>query len=61
VSPAGSFTDPEHGQAGLGEKKARETHDVVIAVVRFDSPALRLIAQLPLEGTSKAILHPVCE
>jgi pyruvate/2-oxoglutarate dehydrogenase complex dihydrolipoamide dehydrogenase (E3) component len=37
VSPIGSFTDPEYAQVGLTEAKARETHDVVIAVVRFDS------------------------
>jgi hypothetical protein len=32
-----SFTDPEYGQVGLTEEKARETYDVVTAVVRFDS------------------------
>jgi dihydrolipoamide dehydrogenase len=43
VSPAGSFTDPEYAQAGLSEKKARETHDAVIAVVRFDSTTRTII------------------
>ncbi len=43
VSPAGSFTDPEYAQAGLTEKKARETHDVVTAVVRFDSTTRTII------------------
>ena len=36
VSPIGSFTDPEYAQVGLTEAKARETHDVLTAVVRFD-------------------------
>ena len=36
VSPIGSFTDPEYAQVGLTEAKARETHDVVTAVIRFE-------------------------
>jgi dihydrolipoamide dehydrogenase len=43
VSPAGSFTDPEYAQVGLTEKKARETHDVVTAVVHFDSTTRTII------------------
>jgi dihydrolipoamide dehydrogenase len=43
VSPAGSFTDPEYAQVGISEKKARETHDVVIAIVRFDSTTRTII------------------
>lgn len=43
VSPIGSFTDPEYAQVGLTEAKARETHDVVVAVVRFDETARTLI------------------
>ncbi|WP_147444750.1 NAD(P)/FAD-dependent oxidoreductase [Corallococcus sp. CA053C] len=43
VSPIGSFTDPEYAQAGLTEAKARQTHDVVVAVVRFDATARTLI------------------
>jgi pyruvate/2-oxoglutarate dehydrogenase complex dihydrolipoamide dehydrogenase (E3) component len=43
VNPAGSFTEPEYAQAGLTEKKARETHDVVTAVVRFDSTTRTII------------------
>jgi pyruvate/2-oxoglutarate dehydrogenase complex dihydrolipoamide dehydrogenase (E3) component len=35
VSPIGSFTDPEYAQAGLGEAKARETHDVEVVAVDF--------------------------
>jgi len=43
VSPIGSFTDPEYAQAGLTEAKARETHDVVVTVVRFDSTTRTII------------------
>jgi pyruvate/2-oxoglutarate dehydrogenase complex dihydrolipoamide dehydrogenase (E3) component len=43
VSPIGSFTDPEYAQVGLTESKARETHDVVPAVVRFDSTTRTII------------------
>jgi dihydrolipoamide dehydrogenase len=43
VSPIGSFTDPEYAQVGLTEAKARATHDVVTAVVRFDSTARTII------------------
>ncbi len=43
VSPIGSFTDPEYAQVGLTEAKARETHDVVAAVVRFDSTTRTII------------------
>jgi dihydrolipoamide dehydrogenase len=43
VSPIGSFTDPEYAQVGLTETKARETHDVVVAVARFDSTTRTII------------------
>ena len=43
VSPIGSFTDPEYAQVGLTEKKAREMHDVVTAVVHFDSTVRTII------------------
>jgi pyruvate/2-oxoglutarate dehydrogenase complex dihydrolipoamide dehydrogenase (E3) component len=43
VSPIGSFTDPEYAQVGLTEAKARETHEVVTAVVRFDSTTRTII------------------
>jgi pyruvate/2-oxoglutarate dehydrogenase complex dihydrolipoamide dehydrogenase (E3) component len=43
VSPIGSFTDPEYAQVGLTEAKARETHDVVIAAIRFDSTTRTII------------------
>jgi dihydrolipoamide dehydrogenase len=42
-SPIGSFTDPEYAQVGLTEAEARETHDVVVAVVRFDSTTRTII------------------
>ncbi len=37
VTPIGSFTDPEYAQVGMTEAKARETRDVVTAVVPFDA------------------------
>src|SRR5262249_25337373 len=43
VNPIGSFTDPEYAQVGLTEKKAREKHDVVAAVVGFDSTTRTII------------------
>src|SRR5262249_40812324 len=43
VSPMGSFTDPEYAQVGVTEAKAREGHDVVTAVVRFDSTTRTII------------------
>ena len=36
VCPIGSFTDPEYAQVGLTEAKARENHDVVTTVIRFE-------------------------
>src|SRR5208283_2505465 len=43
VTPIGSFTDPEYAQVGLTEAKARETHDIVTADVRFDSTTRTII------------------
>ena len=43
VCPIGSFTDPEYAQVGLTEAKARQTHDVVAAVVRFNSTTRTII------------------
>jgi pyruvate/2-oxoglutarate dehydrogenase complex dihydrolipoamide dehydrogenase (E3) component len=43
VSPIGSFTEPEYAQVGLTEAKARETHDVLTKVVRFESVARAII------------------
>lgn len=43
VSPIGSFTEPEYAQVGLTEAKARETHNVVVAVMRFYETARTII------------------
>jgi dihydrolipoamide dehydrogenase len=43
VTTTGSFTEPEYAQTGLTEAKARTTHDVVTAVVRFDSTTRTII------------------
>ena len=47
VSPIGSFTDPEYAQVGLTEAQAREAHDVVVAVVRFDETTRTIIDGRP--------------
>jgi pyruvate/2-oxoglutarate dehydrogenase complex dihydrolipoamide dehydrogenase (E3) component len=43
VSPIGSFTDPEYAQVGLTEVKARKTHDIETAMIRFDSTTRTII------------------
>lgn len=43
ISPSGSFTDPEYAQVGLTEARARETYDVVTAVVHFDETVRTII------------------
>jgi dihydrolipoamide dehydrogenase len=43
VSPAGSFTEPEYASVGLTEKKARETHDVLTAIVHFNATTRTII------------------
>lgn len=43
VSPIGSFTDPEYAQVGLTEDKARDVHDVLVVMVRFDSTSRTII------------------
>src|SRR6476620_3639263 len=43
VSPIGSFTDTEYAQVGLTEAKARKEHEVVVAVVHFDSTTRTII------------------
>ena len=59
----GSFTEPEYARVGLAEAKARETHDVVIAVMRFDQTARTIIdgrtggfCKLIADRASRAIL-----
>ena len=63
VSPIGSFTEPEYAQVGLTEAKARETHNVVVAVMRFDETARTIIdgrtsgfCKLIADRESRAIL-----
>jgi dihydrolipoamide dehydrogenase len=55
VSPSGSFTHPEYAQVGLTEGKARETHDVVITVMPFDS-AVRAIIEGRTFGFCKLVV-----
>jgi pyruvate/2-oxoglutarate dehydrogenase complex dihydrolipoamide dehydrogenase (E3) component len=43
INPVGSFTDPEYAQVGLTEAQARESHDVISTVVRFDTVARTII------------------
>ena len=45
--PTGSFTDPEYAQIGLTEVRARENHDVVAAIIGFDSFPRSLIDGRP--------------
>jgi dihydrolipoamide dehydrogenase len=63
VCPIGSFTDPEYAQVGLTEAKAREAHDVVVAMVRFDSTTRTIIddrktgfCKLIVDRSTRAIL-----
>lgn len=42
-APIGSFTDPEYAQVGLTESRARQSHDVVVAVRRFDQTTRTII------------------
>ena len=43
VNTTAGFTDPEYACAGLTEAKARETHDVVTAIIGFDSTIRTII------------------
>lgn len=43
AAPIGSFTDPEYAQVGLTEAKAREIHDVVTAIINFNSTTRTII------------------
>jgi pyruvate/2-oxoglutarate dehydrogenase complex dihydrolipoamide dehydrogenase (E3) component len=60
VNPTGSFTDPEYAQVGLTEARAREAHDIVTAVVRFDSTTRTIIDGRTL-GFCKLIVHRASE
>jgi pyruvate/2-oxoglutarate dehydrogenase complex dihydrolipoamide dehydrogenase (E3) component len=54
VAPIGSFTDPEYAQVGLTEAKARENHDVLVTVVRFDQ-TIRTIVDGRTRGFCKLV------
>ena len=56
VNPIGSFTDPEYAQVGLTEAKARESHDVQIAVGRFDETT-RPILDGRTRGFCNSLIH----
>jgi dihydrolipoamide dehydrogenase len=56
VTTTGSFTEPEYAQTGLSEAKARATHDIVTAVVHFDSTT-RTIIDGRTFGFCKLIAH----
>lgn len=43
AAPIGSFTDPEYAQVGLTETKARETHDILTAIINFNSTTRTII------------------
>ena len=43
AAPVGSFTDPEYAQVGLTEAKARERHDIAVAMICFDSTTRTII------------------
>ena len=43
IDISAGFTDPEYARAGLTEAEAREAHDVVTAVIPFDSTVRTII------------------
>ena len=55
VNTTAGFTHPEYASAGLTEAKARETHDIVTAAVRFDS-TMRTIIDGRTAGFCKLIV-----
>lgn len=55
VNPIGSFTDPEYAQVGMTEARARENHDIVTTLLRFDSTT-RTIIDGRTEGFCKLIV-----
>ncbi|MGA9304379.1 MAG: NAD(P)/FAD-dependent oxidoreductase [Candidatus Sulfotelmatobacter sp.] len=63
VAPIGSFTDPEYAQVGLTEAKARESNDVAVATIHFDSTTRTIIdgratgfCKLIVDRTTRKIL-----
>src|SRR5215217_7930007 len=55
AAPIGSFTDPEYAQVGLTEAKARETHDIITAIIHFNSTT-RTIIDGRTDGFCKLII-----
>ena len=55
VTPSGSFTHPEYAEVGLTEAEARETHDVVTALVPFEA-AVRPIIEGRTFGFCKLVV-----
>ena len=43
VNTSARFTEPEYARAGITEAQARETHDILTAVVHFDSTIRTII------------------
>jgi hypothetical protein len=63
ASPIGGFTDPEYAQVGLTEAKAREAHDVIVAMIHFGATVRTIIdgrttgfCKLIVDRTSRKIL-----
>jgi dihydrolipoamide dehydrogenase len=54
VNTSAGFTEPEYASAGLTEANARETHDIVTAVIQSDS-TIRTIIDGRTEGFCKLI------
>jgi pyruvate/2-oxoglutarate dehydrogenase complex dihydrolipoamide dehydrogenase (E3) component len=55
INPVGSFTDPESAQVGLGEARARETHEVEVVMVDL-AAATRAIVDGRTLGFCKLIV-----
>ena len=55
VHTSAGFTDPEYAGAGLTEARARETHEVLTTIVRFDS-TIRTIIDGRTAGFCKLIV-----
>ena len=55
VAAIGSFTDPEYAQVGLTEAQAREAHDIITALVRFDFTT-RMIIDGRTKGFCKLVV-----
>jgi dihydrolipoamide dehydrogenase len=55
LCPTGGFTEPEYASVGPTEAKARSTHEVVVAQIRFDATA-RTIIDDRTEGFCKLIV-----